>query len=106
MKKNKCTKECNGIIKDLKIKGLDFSPVITVEYEVNRKTYELKENLIFKKTKNTKLGFISVGYKTKSLIELRTGIPATVGNQVKVKYNEENPQNAYLPDNDSKVTWL
>lgn len=106
MKKNKYTKECDGIIKNLKIEGLDFPPVITVEYEVNGKIYELKENLVFKKTKNTKLGFISVGYKTKSLIELRTGIPATVGNQVKVKYNEENPQNAYLPDNDSKVTWL
>ena len=104
MNKDKCTKEGNGIIKELKIKGLDFPSVITVEYEVNGSIYELKENLVFKRNKTIKLGFIPVGYKTKSLIELRTGVPATVGNQVKVKYDEENPRKAYLPDNDSKIT--
>lgn len=106
MNKNECTEECNGIIKELRIKGLGFPSVITVEYEVNGKNYELKESLVFKKNKNIKLGFLPVGYKTKSLIELRSGLPATVGNSVKVKYNVENPQKAYLPDNDSRITWL
>lgn len=95
MNKSECTEECNGIIKELRIKGLDFPPVITVEYEVSGKIYELKERLVLKKHKNIKLGFIPVGYKTKSLIELRTGLPATVGNSVKVKYNGENPQKVY-----------
>lgn len=106
MNKKSCNKECNGIIKEIIVKGIDFPSIICVEYEVDGKTYEKKENLVMKKEKNIVLGFISVGYKTKSLIELRTGIPATVGNQVKVKYNEENPQKAYLPDNDSKITCL
>ena len=51
MNKNECTEECNGIIKELRIKGLGFPSVITVEYEVNGKNYELKESLVFKKIK-------------------------------------------------------
>ena len=41
----------------------------------------------------------------KSLIEINTGMSATVGNNVNVKYNVDNPNEAYLPDNDSNVTW-
>lgn len=101
----KCNKECLGTIKELKIKGLDYPTKITVEYIVDGKTYILKENLIMKPYKKNYLWFIPIGYKTKSLIELRTGAKAVVGNSVKVKYEDSDPNNAYLVDNVGKVTW-
>lgn len=104
MTKNKCDKECIGTIKEIKLKGSDFPRVLVVEYKVNNRVYELKENLVMKKDKNIKLGFIPIGYKTKSLIEIKTGIPAIAGNKIKVKYCSTDPNIAFLPDNDSKIT--
>ena len=104
-KYNKCNKECEGIIKELKQKGINFPTKIIVNYKVNDKTYTIEENLVMKKEKTLLLGFIPIGYTTKSLISLKTGIPSIVGNSVKVKYEEENPGNAYLIDNVSKSTW-
>ena len=57
------------------------------------------------KSQKIKLGFIPIGYKTKSLIEINTGIEAVVGNEVNVKYNSENPNESYLTDNDAKISW-
>ncbi len=104
MQKSNCTETCRGIIKEIKIKGIDFPSKIIVEFEVSGRIYEISENLVTKPQK-IKLGFIPIGYKTKSLIEIKTGISATVGNNVNVKYNADNPNEAYLPDNDSNVTW-
>lgn len=105
MNQKKCDKECVGIIRELKIKGLDFPTVISVEYTVDGKKYVLNENLIMKRDKKYVLGFIPIRYTTKSLIELRTGVKAIAGNNVKIKYDSSNPQNAYLVDNVGKVTW-
>ena len=104
MKKNNCTETCKGIIKEIKIKGIDFPSEIIVEFEIGGKKYEIRENLVMKPQK-IKLGVIPTGYKTKSLIEINTGIETVVGNEVNVKYNSENPNESYLPDNDSKITW-
>lgn len=105
MKKKSCDKECTGEIKEIKLRGTDFSRVLVVEYKVDNKIYELKENLVRKPYKKIKLGFIPIGDKTKSLIEIKTGIPAIVGNEVKVRYCSTDPNIAFLPDNDSKTTW-
>lgn len=105
MTKNKCDKECMGLIKEVKLKGSDFPRVLIVEFKVDNKSYELKENLVMKPYEKKKLGFIPIGYKTKSLIEMKTGTPAIVGNEVKVKYCSSDPNVAFLPDNDSKTTW-
>lgn len=104
MQKNNCTETCKGVIKEIKIKGIDFPSEIIVEFEVSGKKYEIRENLVMKPQK-IKLGFIPIGYKTKSLIEINTGIKAIVGNEVNVKYSIDTPDKAYLPDNISKVTW-
>ena len=101
----KFNKECLGIIKELKVKGLEFPTKVVVEYNVNNKKYVLEEKLVMKKDKQVVLGFIPIGYKTKSLIKIRTGIKAIEGNSVKVKYEESNPSNAYLVDNVGKATW-
>lgn len=104
MQKNNCTETCKGVIKEIKIKGIDFPSEIIVEFEVSGKKYEIRENLVMKSQK-IKLGFIPIGYKTKSLIEMNTGIEAVVGNEVNVKYNSENPNESYLTDNDAKISW-
>lgn len=104
MQKNNCTETCKGVIKEIKIKGIDFPSEIIVEFEVSGKKYEIRENLVMKSQK-IKLGFIPIGYKTKSLIEINTGIEAVVGNEVNVKYNSENPNESYLTDNDAKISW-
>ncbi len=105
MKKKKCTETCKGIIKDIKLRGANCSRVLLIQYKVNNIQYEIKENEVMKPYEKIKLGFIPIGYKSKSLIEIKTGIQTIVGNEVTVKYNPENPKEAYLPDNDSKITW-
>ena len=104
MQKSNCTEMCKGIIKEVRIKGIEFPSEIVVNFEVDKKNYEINENLVMKPQK-IKLGFIPIGYKTKSLIEINTGVQTISGNEVKVKYNPKNPEEAYLPDNDSKATW-
>ena len=106
MNKKVCNKECNGIIKEIKVRGLNFPSTISVEYQIDGKTYTLNENLVMKKDKTIKFGFIPIGYSTKSQIELNTGIEAKAGNTVRIKYEESNPENAYLVDNDSLLTRL
>ena len=105
MNKKSCDKECKGIIKEIRTKGHEYAPMIIVEYKIDNKTYELKESLIHRPYEKKKLGFIPIGYKTKSLIEIRTGTPAIVGNEVKIRYCSSEPNVAFLPDNDSKINW-
>ncbi len=105
MQKSNCTEICKGIIKEVKTRGIDYSPTITVEYIVDGNSYELNEALVNKPYEKIKLGFIPIGYKTKSLIEIKTGVQTISGNEVRVKYNPSNPGEAYLLDNDSKVNW-
>ena len=105
LNKKSCNKECNGIIRNLKVLGLNSSTQIIVEYVVDGKSYFLKENLAMKKDKTYFFGFIPIGYTTKSLIEAKTGIKAIVGNSVRVKYDESNPNNSYLIDNVAKISW-
>lgn len=105
MNKKSCDKECMGIIKEIKLRGSNSPRVLIIEYKVDNKCYELKEQLIMKPYKKIKLGFIPIGYRTSSLIEIKTGIPAIVGNEVKVKYCSSDPNIAFLPDNNSKITW-
>lgn len=104
MNKKNCICDTNGVVKKLNVQGLEFSTKVTVEYEVEGQKYEITESLAMK-PKIIKLGFIPIGYKTKSLIEIKTGIEVIVGNKVNVKYNSTNPSQAYLPDNDAKISW-
>ena len=105
MKKENCTESCKGIIIENKVRSRTNSNLLTVEYEVSGKKHQLKEQQIMKPYKKIKLGFIPIGYKARSLIEINTGISTTPGNKVTVKYNKEKPQEAYLKDNNSKITW-
>ena len=52
--------ETNGIVIDLKIKGIDSPTVATVEYEVEGKKYTIQESLKFE-NKLIKIGFLPIG---------------------------------------------
>ncbi len=74
--KKECTAITTGIISEIKSKGIDFPTIITVVYEVDGRSYELKE---------------------------RAHIPvmgnSSVGSEARVLYEPGNPSNAYLADN-------
>ena len=103
MNKKACDKECIGIVKDIKYR--EHYRLLIVQYEVDGKIYELKENEINKKYEKIKLGFLTIGYKSKPLIEIRTGSPVLLNGEVKVKYCSSNPSLAFLADNDAKISW-
>lgn len=49
-------KEINGVVVDLKIKGIDSPTIVTVEYEIEGVKYTIKETLKLK-SEVIKLGF-------------------------------------------------
>lgn len=103
MDKKTCDKECIGIIKDIEYR--EHYRLLIVKYEVDSKIYELKENEINKKYEKIKLGFLTIGYKSKPLIEIKTGRPVLLNGEVKVKYCSTNPNIAFLADNDALLSW-
>lgn len=105
MRKKDCTESCYGTIHEIKRRGKDVSDVLVVRYEVDGKQYLLKEPIVDKLYEKIKIGFLPIGYRAKPLIAIKTGIPVMVGNQVKVNYQPEHPENAFLPDNDAKISW-
>lgn len=92
-----CTDTTFGTIKSLKIKGHDFPTLITVEYQVDGKSFEITESLKLKSEK-IKLGFLPVGQKRVSVIG-----NIEVGSSVKVNYNPSNPLEAFITDNIGKA---
>lgn len=97
MKKTKinvnCTTEITGTVKSVQIKGQDFPTIITVVYTVNDHPYEVSESIKLK-SQPIKLGFLTVGQKRVPVLG-----NTSVGSVVRVKYNPNNPSEAYLPDN-------
>lgn len=94
--KMRCTADTIGTVKSRKCNGADFPTVIKVTYTVNDHTYEIRES---KKVKSRmiKLGFLPIGQMRSPLLG-----PTPVGSEVRVKYNPDNPAEAYLPDNIKK----
>lgn len=86
-------KRVNGIIIDIKSRGLDHPEVVTVEYEIDGKKYKIKETIkLFNKT--IKLGFLPIGQKQIPQIDCK------IGNTVTLSYSEEHPENAHIEGND------
>lgn len=98
-KKNmlRCTMETCGTVSQIKDKGIDFPTMVTVQYEVNNKIYEVTES---KKYKNefTRVGFLPVGQRR--IPKLGNVI---LGSIVRVSYNPDVPSESFLPDNVGKV---
>ncbi|MBR4262606.1 MAG: hypothetical protein IKQ35_04515 [Bacilli bacterium] len=97
--------ECIGEIVEVREMGEENNPLVLVKYDVDNVTYNLTESLIMKKDEPIKVGFIRVGYKLKSLMEINTGTKPRPGNKVRVRYLEKNPKKAYLPENDKNFSF-
>lgn len=89
--KRNCVSETSGTITKVRFNNNDSRRVF-VEYIVDGKSYTLKENVTVRSV-IVKAGDIPVGQKK---IEY---ITAGVGDTVAVKYNPNNPKQAYLRDN-------
>lgn len=92
-----CSLETVGKITNLKIKGQDFPTVITVSYTVDSEVYSITESVKLKSEK-IKIGFLPIGQKRVPILG-----STRVGSTVRVKYNPQNPQEAFLPDNVGKA---
>ena len=93
----RCTQLTNGIVIDLKNKGLDFPTIVTVEYEVLGVFYQISESIKYR-SEFIKIGFLPIGQK--KIPKLGSTV---VGSSVRVSYNPDNPDVAYLPDNIGKI---
>lgn len=92
VKKKECTMLTMGTVVELKDKGIDMPTIVTVQYQVNMQTYFVKESLKLK-TSLIKIGPIPIGMRKVPKID------TTIGSEVKVNYNPQNPSMAYITDN-------
>ena len=86
-------KETNGTVIELKLKGIDSPAVVVVEYEVDGKTYTIKETLKLK-SETIKLGFLPIGQRKVPKVKCEKG------EQVIVIYDEKKPQKGHIKGND------
>lgn len=92
-----CNCLAEGTIDQVIIRGQDFPTILVVHYEVHGRTFELKESVKLKSEKK-KLGFLTIGQKRVPVLG-----NTSVGSKVRVLYNSDNPDEAYLPDNIGKA---
>lgn len=87
------TAQTIGKITSIKDKGLNSPTVITVEYSINGKKYDISEPVALKH-KFIKLGFLPIGQKKVPRLP-----SIAVGTQVAVIYNSNKPSQAYIDGN-------
>ena len=95
--KKKCTRVTEGKVVEIKNKGLDFPTIVTVEYEVTGMSYRLSESKKYR-NETIKIGFLPIGQRK---ITKLGGV--VVGDLVRVSYNPDCPNMAYLTDNEGRV---
>lgn len=83
-----CTGETMGTVVDLCFGSSATAAV--VEYEVDGKTYQIKETLIYKH-RAIKIGFLPIGMVSEPVMG-----SAQKGAKVQISYKPENPQIAFL----------
>lgn len=92
--KTACSAQVVGHISDRILRGSDFPISISVEYYVNNKLYVITETIKYEK-KVIKIGNIPIGQKRVPKIgSIRIDSP------ILVAYNPNNPQEAYLVENE------
>lgn len=92
-KRKRCTQVVEGVVTNLKSRGLDSPTVISVEYQVDGKSYIVKESIKLR-NETIKIGFLPIGQR---------GVPrmgdTTVGSAASINYNPSNPTEAYISKN-------
>ena len=96
MNKEKYDGECLGIVKEIKTRGLDFSTIVMVEYEVDGIKYVLKETLKLK-SEAIKLGFLPIGQRQIPKVKCK------IGESIIVLYNKSNPEKSHIKGNDGII---
>lgn len=89
-------KEVNGIVIDIKSKGLECPTIAIVEYEVEGVKHTIEETL---KLKNEfiKLGFLPIGQRQVPKVKCKKG------GKVVVIYDEKNPKKGHIKGNDGII---
>lgn len=96
-KKKRCTATAEGVVTNLRKNGSDFPTIVTVCYQVNGTSYELRESLKLK-SEAIRIGFLPIGQrKTPILKNVQSGLHVTV------LYDPKHPSTAYLRDNGEGV---
>lgn len=85
-------KEINGVVVDLKIKGIDSPTVVTVEYEIEGVKYTIKETLKLK-SEVIKLGFLPIGQRQVPKVKCEKG------KSVIIEYEEKAPDKGHIKGN-------
>lgn len=91
-KKKRCTAFTDGRITRFQPRGEGVT-LITVQYEVNGVSYEVRESLK-RKSQAIKIGFLPIGQRKTPVLP-----NVAVGSSVCVQYNPEDPAKAFLRDN-------
>lgn len=97
-KKQLYTGITQGVIDEIKYRGIDSPDVICVTYCVNNKEYHIKETIKLK-SELIKIGVFPVGQRK----SYRMGNIAT-GDMVQIQYDEKNPQRAIISENDGLIS--
>lgn len=93
MFKKNCTNTVDGKVVSLEFRGMKGVDIITVEYEINGKKHQIKETVKLKSVP-IKLGFLPIGQKKTPKINTK------IGSTIQVRYNTNNPSEAYIVGND------
>ena len=84
-------------MKEVRVKGLDFPTMISVEYQVAGMNYTVTESIKLK-SQAIKIGFLPIGQKRIPVMG-----DTAVGCAVMVSYNPDNPAEAFITRNIGKA---
>lgn len=91
--KEKCTQETIGVVIKKRWNGDVW--FLTAEYIVDGTIYKKTEQLRYQKNKTYKMGKIPVGMSSSAPLGI-----LKEGDSVRIKYNPQTPQKAYMVDNE------
>lgn len=95
-KKKQCA-ETQGVIVEIKSRGIDYPTMLAVQYNVFGKVYEIKEAIKFR-SETIKAGPLPVGQKKVPVLG-NVGI----GNKVTICYDPNDPKSAHIKENTGKI---
>lgn len=96
--RKKCTAPAVGTVVKVKRGGLERPTVIWVSYQAEGGEYTLHETMKLK-SEWIRLGKFPIGQRKTAKLRNLEGGYADTGTRVRVLYNPDKPQMAYLPDN-------
>lgn len=97
-KKKSYTGFTEGTISEIRVYSADFATILYVDYQVEGKTYRIKETMKVK-GEAIKVGKIPIGQRKKPVLG-----DIKKGSRVSVQYDTANPQKAIIVGNDGSRT--